>query len=361
MFHELPGRDVTFATVLAKQGFRVIVAKMRKTQEIDDALSTLSPVLVPGGQEIVGLKRLSGGASQETWAFSVRTKAGEETSLILRRTPGGKGSATSENAIGLAMEAQIQKIATAASVPVPRIVHVCAPEDGLGEAYVMGRLEGETLAPKILRGEAFASARERLATQCGQALAGIHAIDTNLLAELPESGGLDQLARYEETYLSLDLPSPVFDLTFQWLRTHAPAPLSPVLVHGDFRLGNLMVDETGLVGVLDWELAHRGDPREDLAWICVNSWRFGRADKRVGGFGDLEPLLAAYTSAGGCAFALEDIDWWEMLGSLKWGVMCMMMYEAHRSGADPSVERVTIGRRVSETEMDLVNLLERVT
>ena len=205
-------------------------------------------------------------------------------------------------------------------MPVPRIVHVCRPEDGLGEAYVMGRLEGETLGPKILRSDVFSSARGKLARQCGDALAAIHAIDPAPLAELPESGGLDQLARYRD---------------------------------------NLMVDETGLVGGLDWELAHRGDPREDLAWICVNSWRFGNAGKRVGGFGDLEDLLAAYEAAGGRAFAPEEIDWWEMLGSLKWGIMCMIMYEAHRSGTDPSVERVTIGRRVSETEMDLVNLLER--
>ncbi len=322
-------------------------------------MSTLAPVLAPGGRGIIGLKRLSGGASQETWAFSVRTDAGEETPLILRRVPGGESSVLSGNAIGLPMEARIQTLAARAGVPVPRIVHVCAPEDGLGEAYVMGRLSGETLAPKILRSDAFANARARLATECGEALAAIHAIDTGPLAELPASGGLDQLARYEETYLGLDLPSPVFDLTFQWLRANAPAPQPPVLVHGDFRLGNLMVDETGLVGILDWELAHRGDPREDLAWICVNSWRFGNAGKRVGGFGELEDLLAAYAAAGGHAFAPEDIDWWEMLGSLKWGIMCMIMYEAHRSDADPSVERVTIGRRVSETEMDLVNLLER--
>ena len=119
-----------------------------------------------------------------------------------------------------------------------------------------------------------------------------------------------------------------------------------------------MVDTSGLAAVLDWELCHLGDPREDIAWICVNSWRFGHMDKRLGGFGDLQPMLAAYARAGGLEFSVAEIDWWEMLGSMKWGVMCMLMYESFRSGADPGVERAAIGRRISETEMDLVNLLE---
>ena len=119
-----------------------------------------------------------------------------------------------------------------------------------------------------------------------------------------------------------------------------------------------MVDETGLTSVLDWELAHLGDPREDLAWICVNSWRFGQSQNRVGGFGQLEDMLTAYNAASGRNFTAKDVDWWEMLGTLKWGIMCMIMYEAFRSGADPSGVRAAIGRRVSETEIDLINLLE---
>ena len=110
--------------------------------------------------------------------------------------------------------------------------------------------------------------------------------------------------------------------------------------------------------MLDWELAHIGDPREDIAWLCVNSWRFGQTQNRVGGFGHLSDLLETYNAKSGTEISSNDIDWWEMLGSLKWGVMCMIMYEAFRSGADASVERAAIGRRVSETEIDLINLLE---
>ncbi len=123
---------------------------------------------------------------------------------------------------------------------------------------------------------------------------------------------------------------------------------------------NLIDVRCGLVTVLDWELAHLGDPREDIACICVNSWRFGVTENRVGGFGDLDEFLDSYNAVSGRNFSAKEIDWFEILGSLKWGIMCMTMYEVLRSGADPSVERAAIGRRVSETEIDIINLLERI-
>jgi len=260
---------------------------------------------------------------------------------------------------GASQETELIKAAHIAGVPVPRVLHVLSDEDGLGDGFVMSRVRGETIARPILRDTDFEAARRALPAQCGAALAAIHAVPTDTLADaLPLSGGLDQIAQYEEIYRSFHVARPVFELALQWLKANVPTPGPSVLVHGDFRLGNLMVDETGLAAVLDWELAHLGDAREDLAWICVNSWRFGQSQNRVGGFGQLEDMLAAYSAAGGQNFTAEDVDWWEMLGTLKWGVMCMIMYEAFRSGADPSVERAAIGRRVSETEMDLINLLE---
>ena len=258
------------------------------------------------------------------------------------------------------MEADLLTRAAGAGVPVPTVMGVSEQDSGLGLAFIMDRISGETIGRKILRDEEYAGARKLLARQCGSALAGIHSIPTDSLPELPVSDGMSQVQKYEKIYRAFDLPRPVFELAISWLKVNAPEPLPVVLVHGDFRLGNLMISPDGLASVLDWELAHIGDPREDIAWLCVNSWRFGHSDKRVGGFGDLPDLLDAYAEAGGGRFSPRDIDWWEMLGSLKWGIMCMIMYEAYRSGADPSVERAAIGRRVSETEIDLVNLLEGV-
>ena len=206
------------------------------------------------------VKRLSGGASQETWAVE-----GSGRTAILRRAPGGTSAARSSAAIGLSAEAKLIVAAQVAGVPVPKVLHVLTDADNLGDGFLMSRVLGETIARPILRNEEFAAAREVLSQQCGTALAAIHAIPLDgLPAELHESDGLAQIAQYEDIYRGFDVPRPVFELALSWLKSNAPAPMPPVLVHGDFRLGNLMIDTTGLAAVLDWELAHLGDPREEI-------------------------------------------------------------------------------------------------
>lgn len=325
---------------------------------IADGLNALAPHLAPGATGIGALKRLSGGASQETWSFDVATPDGP-LGFILRRPPGGAEIMASAQAIGLTTEAAVIKAATAAGAPAPRVAHVLAPSDRLGVGYVMERLHGETIARKILRDDVFAAARGKLAAQCGDALARIHASPLDSLPELPRLDAEDQLDRYEEIYRSFDTPRPTFDLAFAILRRHTPKRASPCLVHGDFRIGNLMVDADGLVAALDWELAHLGDPAEDLGWICTPSWRFGQIDSPVGGFGAVAELIGAYHAAGGDRAVTEDsVRFWTMFGSLKWGIMCLIMFRAFDSGADKTVERAAIGRRASETELDLALMMK---
>lgn len=322
--------------------------------DLSEALAALAPRLDPAATGISGLIRLSGGASQETYAFKVELSGGlPPRPLILRRAPGAR---TGEG-ISLSTEAAVMQAAGRAGAPVAPVLYVCAQEDGLGEAFFMGRVEGETIARKILRDAAFAPARTVLAAQCGQALARIHATQRDGLPELTVSDGAGQLARYREIYSSFGVHRPIMELAFSWLEQRQPEPVPTTLVHGDFRNGNLMVAPDGLAAVLDWELAHLGDPREDLGWICVNSWRFGASHNPVGGFGSRADLLEAYRAAGGLAVDESQLRWFEMLGTLKWGVMCLIMYQAFVTGADPSVERAMIGRRASETEIDLINLM----
>jgi aminoglycoside phosphotransferase (APT) family kinase protein len=320
------------------------------------SLQALASKLAPGGSLVGEPQRLSGGASQETWAFAVRGEDGVEHALILRRRPDGMPSDPDRTA-SLGAEAALIRAAAAVGAPVPAVPHVCVPADGIGEAYVMERVEGETLGKRIVAGEAFAGVRPLLARRCGEVLAVIHSTPLDGLPPLATSDAQTELDKYEAIYRTSGARRPVFELAFKRLRRAAAAPPARTLVHGDFRNGNLMIHpDRGLVAVLDWELSHIGDPAEDLGWLCVNSWRFGEYRSPVGGFGPYADLLSGYEAAGGAPIALDRVIYWQTLGSLKWGVMCLIMYAAFASGADASVERAMIGRRVSETEMDLMNL-----
>lgn len=309
------------------------------------------------GRGLASVRRLSGGASQETWAVDAGSGSDIEP-LILRRRPGGTG-AGSGMALELATEAALLGLAEKAGVPVPAVRHVLAPEDGLGSGYLMERLAGETIPRKILRDDALAGTRPRLARQCGEILARIHAVPLASLPPLPVAPAAVQWRQYRDLYDGFDWPHPVFELAFRWIEDRLPGAASAreTLVHGDFRHGNLMIGPDGVRGVLDWEISHRGDPLEDLGWLCVNSWRFGNIDLPVGGFGLREDLFAGYEAASGERVDPERVRFWEVVGSLKWGIMCMMMLAVFERGIDRSVERAAIGRRASEAEIDLLALI----
>jgi len=318
-------------------------------------LQRLAALLVPGGGEVEALQRLSGGASQQTWAFRIRG-AGGSVPLVLRRAPTGGGERT-RMTVGLDAEAELIAAARRGGVPVPAVCHVLRADDALGRGFVMQHLDGETLGRRIVRDARFAGARRVLARQCGEALARIHALPTAGLPPLRSGGAGAELQQQIDVHRSHATARPVFELALRWLRDRRPAePTQPVLVHGDFRNGNLMVDERGLVGVLDWELAHLGDPMEDLGWLCVNSWRFGRSELPVGGFGTRDDLFAGYAAAGGRVDA-DRVRYWEVFGTLKWGVVCETMLAAWLGGHERDVEKAVIGRRASESEIDLLALL----
>ena len=321
--------------------------------DVEDGLGRLARNRL-GATGVADVARMSAGATQEIWRFSL-LRDGVETPLVLRRAPGG--DRVTDTAVGLETEAALIGAAGQAGVPVPPVPYVLTPEDGLGHGFLMGFVEGETLGGRIARSDALAGAREGLARQCGEVLARLHTVDPAAFPTLRHAGAAELLEQYREAYGASGAPRPVFEMALRWLDAHCPPPpATPRLVHGDFRNGNLMIGPDGVRAVLDWELAHVGDPMADLGWICVNSWRFGVAEKPVGGFGLREELWGGYESAGGAPVDRAQAKWWEVFGSLRWGVMCAGMTASFR-GADPSVERAVIARRSSETEVDLMNLL----
>lgn len=303
------------------------------------------------------LERLTGGASRDTWAFTIHDPNGRAERLILRREPAGATALAAQRV----REIDLLVAAAAAGVPVPTPRFALDEQDALGSGYVMDHVEGETLGRRIVHDDTFAAARRQLAAQCGTALAHLHSIDPNavgLANQLPgrDIDPLGQLAEIEAALDFLDLARPVFELALRWLRRHVPDPVPQRLVHGDFRVGNLIVGPEGLRAVLDWELAHLGHPVEDLGWLCVRAWRFGGAG-HVGGCGDTADLLRAYHDTGGQRVDEEDLRYWEIYGTLRWGMICGVQASQHLSGARRSVELAVIGRRICEVEYDLMNLL----
>lgn len=296
---------------------------------------------------IDGTRRLSAGASAETWQFDFVTEDARYP-CILRKDAMGSESAMSL-CIEKPMEFAVVRNARQTGVPTAE------PHFIFGPGYVMQRLEGETLPRKILRDERFTRARVELTDHCASALARIH--DTPAPAELPRYNALTQLQELERLFRDYGVASPAFEVAFRWLRQNLPANGEMALVHGDFRNGNLMVDESGLCGVLDWELAHGGDPAEDLGWLCVNAWRFGNTHLPVGGFGSRDALLEAYHRYSGRVISREHLHFWEVFGTLRWGIICLFQVFSHLRGKQFSVELAAIGRRVSEVEMDLLMLL----
>ncbi len=266
------------------------------------------------GAEIADLKRLSAGASRETWAF---TAGGERRILQRSRFAPSTGTGVDEPIL--------LRHAHAGGVMVPEIVAASSTGDHPigGQFTISSHIDGESIARKILRDDEFAVARECFVDDCARGLAAIHALDVEpVRGAVPEIA--DPVEAQRATYKLVGDPHPVFDLAFRWLDDHRPAPVEPRLVHGDFRMGNFLLGPDGMTAVLDWELAHLGNPVEDLGWLVARAWRFGGAGD-VGGLGTRERLLAAYEATTGFAVSPDDLRWWEVLASLRWGVITMFM------------------------------------
>ncbi|SIN93158.1 Predicted kinase, aminoglycoside phosphotransferase (APT) family [Parasphingorhabdus marina DSM 22363] len=307
--------------------------------------------------KISELQRLSGGASMESWAFVF---GGEE--FVLRRLPSGI-SADDEGLRGIPLSTQADVIEQAAKqgVTAPVVRGRLTPEDGIGEGFFMERARGETLPHKILGNPEFAKAEKALSSQCAAELAAIHNMDPATLPENLEYFTPVQLIQLQkDKYHEIGGAIPIYEFAFHWLFENAPKTDVRKPVHGDFRMGNLMITPDGISAVLDWELARFGDPVQDLAYLCTPSWRFGRYDQIAGGFDSKDNFLAAYARHSGEEVDNDRFRFWLIYSTLWWGVACMVMGEIWRSGGDRSLERTVIGRRVSEVEIDLALLFEEL-
>ena len=314
------------------------------------------------GARVEGLRRMAGGASRELWSLDARVR-GEQRALVLRRDPPGRVGDSSDRGL----EAALLRAAAEAGVPVPRVHWSCGDPALLGSAFfLMDRVEGETIPRRLLRDPEYAGARRVMTGQLGEILARIHALDP----ERPELAGLgaagqggasaaDEVQRIAAGIRALAAePHPVLELAERWLLERAPGSRRRSLVHGDYRIGNVIFGPEGVRAILDWELAHLGDPLEDLGWLCTKTWRFG-SELAAGGIGTREELVGAYEKAGGAPVDPQALAWWEACGSFKVALVWISQSRVFLDGRVPSVELASLGRRTAEPEAELLRILEK--
>ena len=310
----------------------------------------------------VTIERLTlmiGGACQDN--FGVDLHIGEQpTRPYVLRTDKGKALAAS---LSRADEYHVIEAAHRAGVLTPAPFLLEESPDVIGHPfYLMERIDGTAIARKVLSDPALAAAREQLPIALATQLARIHTIT----ADQPDPPPLPKITSAAESMIaqayheldSLIEPHPALELGLRWLKSYAPTDRPITLVHGDFRTGNFMLTPAGLSGVLDWEFAHFGDPMEDVAWLSLRDWRFGKRDLPIGGFSNRATFYRAYESAGGASIDPAIVHYWEVFGNFNWARGAAQQAERHLSGADRSIELAAIGRRVPEMAWEMLRLIE---
>jgi aminoglycoside phosphotransferase (APT) family kinase protein len=312
---------------------------------------------------VVGAKLLAGGASQECWSIDAALEPDDEClEFVMRRDMGGVLTTQT-----LARDAEFAVIAAAHAAGVPAPKPYFEPTTIAGKpAFFMQRVIGEAVGRRVVSEPSLAHARERLPEQLASALAAIHRIDyqaagLDVRLEGPGEGRTAIRSEIERLYRELDSVDeahPAIELALRWLILREPPPeRERTLVHGDFRIGNLMVDENGLVAILDWEFAHIGDPTEDVVWPLVRAWRFGNVALDAGGFADRETWLRAYENASGRQIDRRRVAYLEILGNVRWAVGALMQARRHLSGGEPSIELASLGRISAEMEDEALRLI----
>jgi aminoglycoside phosphotransferase (APT) family kinase protein len=323
-----------------------------------ESLTVLLEPFFPNSS-VLKLQLLAGGASKEAWLLDL-SQNNETLELIMRRAGGG---AMNLEQLSLEEEFRVLEAAFVAGVTVPKPM-VYLPDVFGREAFISQRVRGEAVGRRIVSRPEFSVARAELPKRMAEELAKIHAVNPSSLTFLPNSGGETgakrSIARLYAELDSVNEPHPTIELALHWLRTHEPPSHGETLVHGDFRIGNLMLSETTLTAVLDWEFAHLGDPAEDLAWTLIRAWRFGQDHLHLGGIGELEPYLTHYNTLTKRNISPTNLHYWEIMGNVKWAVAALTQAKRHLNGLERSVELAVLGRLSAEMELEIIHLLEEI-
>lgn len=303
------------------------------------------------GARVIARRLLSGGAIQQNWLYEVEREGAREEWVV--RTD---NAATLAVSLSRPQEFALLRAAWQAGVPVPEPLfegrHAGKP------FFVMRRLHGETNAVALCKA-AGPGGDAALLRQCGAALRRIHAIappraDLPFLGEPPQDAALAFIAQMRARLDDAGTPRPVLEWGLAALRRHAPPPVPAVLVHNDFRNGNLMVDGGALRGVLDWEFCAWGDPHQDIGWICAPCWRFANPQLEAGGLGHRADLLAGY----GPGLDEARIPFWVLAATIRWAVIAADQGARFLSGREPTLELALTAHLLPALEWQVLQQVE---
>jgi aminoglycoside phosphotransferase (APT) family kinase protein len=313
--------------------------------------------------EVTALSPLAGGSIQENWGVDARFTGGtlDGDQRLVLRAAGATGVPSSLDRL---QEFAVLKAAFAAGVTVPEPLFAGADPTVFGKPFfVMRRAPGSAAAHRITRDPALEPAFPEIAERLGRELARIHTIrpprpDLDFLTPYEDSGPARQIAGFR-AYLDIHpAPRPVLEWGIRWLETHLPAPGEPVLCHHDFRTGNYLLDGARLTGILDWEFAGWGDRHEDVGWFCSKGWRFARLDREAGGIADRAPFYHGSESESGRRIDPTRVRFSEVLASVRWAVIALQQSDRHIVGGERSLDLALTGRRASECELEILQLLD---
>ena len=326
---------------------------------MDARTEAISAVVARHGGAVTSFKPLHGGACQENFRVDL-TLDGKPLTLALR----SDAAQSLPGSLRRRDEFEVLKAAVAAGVKTPaaRWLSPNLLREG-SDAYFLDWSPGEAIGRRIVRNPELAEARKRLPEELGTSLARIHEVTpatAKLPLQLPVDGpAVTALGKLSKMLAQLPGSYPAVEFGLSWLKARIPKAETCVLVHGDYRTGNFLVTPDGLAAILDWEFAHFGSPYEDLAWISVRDWRFGRLELPIGGFAKREPFYLAYEKASGRPVDLSQVLWWEVFGNLGWAVGSVFQGERYLSGAQTDLELVAIARRNVEMEFEALRLIRR--
>jgi aminoglycoside phosphotransferase (APT) family kinase protein len=339
---------------------------MSPHQETSQRLETLEQYLQQQtGQDvrIQSITALAGGASRESWKIDAVFDGTPQTLALRKDLP----TTMNKDALTRSHEYHLMKAAHEHGVKVPKVRWLCEDETVLGAPFfLMDYVEGTSIGRKVMTQPELAEARQKLPQQMAEQLAHIHTLG---VLQNPQFDFLQRpdnktpaQSVVSSTFALIDqlaIHNPTLEFAMRWCDHHQPPSDRVTFLHGDFRIGNLLVDEHGLAAVIDWEFAHIGDPVEEIGYLCMRDWRFGRTE-RAAGLASRDDFLKLYEQYSGHTVDAASADWWEIMGNIRWAVICLSQAQRHLSGEDPSVELASLGRRSSEMQLEALRLIEHL-